>query len=274
MTETVVTTVLNLRDVGGHATRGGGQVRRGLLFRSGALNELDGAGMVSLERLGLRTVYDLRSETERMRLPDRLPRSATYVALDLLEGASEATPGELFAVFDEPNRAEAVLGGDRGTRLFTDKYREFVTLPSARAGLGRLFGELSEATTRPALMHCATGKDRTGWAAAALLLLLGVPRDAVMHDYLASGPRLQGAAQPFLDEFRARGGDPALLQPIMAVLPAYLEAALEEMERAFGTIEGYFEVGLGLAPSVQEALRSAFVEGAPAASPAPMDVPR
>jgi protein-tyrosine phosphatase len=274
MIETVVASVLNLRDVGGHATRDGGHVRCGLLFRSGALAELDEPDRAALERLGLRTVYDLRSEPERRRLPDRLPRDAAYVALDLLEGASEATPGELFAVLDEPGRAEAILGGDRGTRLFTEKYREFVTLRSARAGLGRLFCEISEASARPALMHCATGKDRTGWAAAALLLLFGVPRATVMRDYLASGPRLEGAAQPFLDEFRARGGDPALLQPIMAVRPGYLAAALEEMERAFGTIEGYFEVGLGLAPAVQETLRSAFVEGPSTAGPAPVDVPR
>lgn len=261
MIDAEVTTVLNLRDVGGHATRDGGRVRQGLLYRSGVLSGLDAADTLALERLGLRTVYDLRSEAERVREPDRVPRPATYVALDLLAGASEATPAELFKVFDEPSRAQEVLGDDRGTRLFTAKYREFVSLPSARSGLGRLFGDLSEASARPALMHCATGKDRTGWAAAALLLLLGVPHDAVMRDYLASGPRLEGVYQPFLDAFRARGGDPALLRPIMAVRAAYLDAALEEMGRAFGTIEGYFEVGLGLSPSVQQALRAAFVEG-------------
>lgn len=35
-----------------------------------------------------------------------------------------------------------------------------------------------------ALVHCAAGKDRTGVSIALLLRLVGVPRDAVMADYL------------------------------------------------------------------------------------------
>ncbi|MGZ6260343.1 MAG: tyrosine-protein phosphatase [Candidatus Limnocylindrales bacterium] len=263
MTDLALTTVVNLRDVGGHATRQGGRVRRGLLYRSGNLSELDGADRLALEHLGLRMIYDLRSDAERSRMPDRLPTGAEYVPLDLLAGVMEGSPGQLFAVIDEPERAEAVLGGGRAERIFTEQYRHFVSLPSARAGLGRLFRDLGEPSRRPALIHCATGKDRTGWAAAALLLLLGVPTETVEEDYLASGPRLAGLHQPFFDAFRARGGDPALFEPIMAVRADYLETALDELHRRYGTIEAYFARGLGIAGPAQDALRDAFLTDAP-----------
>ena len=51
---------------------------------------------------------------------------------------------------------------------------------------GSCFVDLGKERNLPALFHCTTGKDRTGWAAAALLSLLGVPEDVIFQDYLRS----------------------------------------------------------------------------------------
>ena len=90
------------------------------------------------------------------------------------------------------------------------------------------------------------GKDRTGWAAASLQLLLGVPEDLVMADFLASNGYLRPMFQSFLDDFEARGGDPDLIAEFFWVRPEYLEAALDEMRTSYGTIERYFSDGLRL----------------------------
>lgn len=37
---------------------------------------------------------------------------------------------------------------------------------------------------RGGLRHCTAGKDRTGWASAALLTALGVPFETVRQDHL------------------------------------------------------------------------------------------
>jgi protein-tyrosine phosphatase len=65
-------------------------------------------------------------------------------------------------------------------------YRQFITLPSAKASFRELFTELGEEKQLPSLFHCTTGKDRTAWASAALLTLLGVPENQVYADYLRS----------------------------------------------------------------------------------------
>ena len=121
-----------------------------------------------------------------------------------------------------------------------------------------LYGDLLSEAHRPALFHCTTGKDRTGWAAAALLTLLGVPDEMVMHEFLVTNEQLVPALQPVLDRFQSQGGDPELLLPIIGVQEEYLEAAFDKMCKHFGTIEGYFAEGLGIDAKNQLALRTAF----------------
>jgi protein-tyrosine phosphatase len=252
----------NLRDVGGYPTRDGGRVRTGLLYRSGELSGLDGADAAVFAGLGIRAVFDLRSEAERAMQPDRLPAGTEQIEVDVVRDSTAASPRELMALLADPRAASEALAGGRAAAMWAAMYRELVHLPSARAGYGRLFGDLAHPRRRPALFHCTTGKDRTGWAAAALLLLLGVPDDLVMADYLASGPHLRALAQPWLDRIAALGSDPELIRPIMDVRPEYLEAAIDEMGRRFGTVEGYFADGLGVGTAAQIALRVALVEPA------------
>ena len=255
-----IAAVPNLRDLGGWPTRDAGHVRTGLVYRSTELNRLAGADMAAFTALGIRSVYDLRTAAERRAQPDRLPPGTGYVALDVYADSADAVPAQLLNVRSDPKAAAAMLGGGRALPLFEGGYREIVSLPSACAGYGRLFRDLTREEHRPALFHCTTGKDRTGWAAAALLLLLGVSDDLVMREYLLTNDELLPAEQPVLDHFRALGGDPELLRPVVAVAPEYLAAALDEMRRRFGGIDGYFAVGLKIDEATQNALRAVLVE--------------
>ena len=250
----------NLRDLGGWPTRGGGRVRAGLVYRSTELGGLAGADLAAFAELGIRSVYDLRTTAERVSLPDRLPPGTEYVVVDVLKNSADAAPAQLFKVLSDPKAAEETLGGGKGLTLFEGGYREIVSLSSARAGYHRLFSDLTREEHRPALFHCTTGKDRTGWAAAALLLLLGVADDLVMREYLLTNTQLLPAEKPLIDRFRAQGGDPDVLRPLVGVAPEYLQAALDEMRKEFGTIEGYFSEGLDLDEAAQEALRAALGE--------------
>jgi len=55
----------NFRDLGGARTVDGRQVRRGLVYRCGALDGLPCAGWDAVADLGVRTVFDLRAAHER-----------------------------------------------------------------------------------------------------------------------------------------------------------------------------------------------------------------
>ena len=215
----------DLRDVGGRRTPGG-RVRARALYRAGGLSGLAGPDAADLARLGIRTVYDLRTADERAERPGHVPRGARCVAPDVLRDADG-----LARTLCDPTAPEAVV---------EHAYRQLVALPSALDAYKRLFHELAQRAHRPALLHCTTGADRTGWAVAALLLLLGVAGEDVMADYL--------------------------LVPTPFVRREYLEAAIDEMQRRHRTIDVYFATGLGLGSAGVDELRAALVltRGAPA----------
>ncbi len=252
----------NFRDVGGHPTRSGGRVRSGLVFRSTELSRIDETDRAHLASLGIRTVVDLRTDAERTRWPEEanLPGGAAYVVADVLADAPDGTPAQFMPLMNDPQALRELLGGGKGVALFERHYRDFVRLPSARAAYRRLFETLLDPARRPLVFHCTTGKDRTGWAAAALQLLLGVPEEAVVADYVRSNGELGPLIEPLLAEFRARGGDPELLAPMAGVRGSYLEAALDEVARRYGTIEGYFRAGLGFDDAALEELVDSLVE--------------
>ena len=153
-----------------------------------------------------------------------------------------------------------MLGDRRAAELFAQASRDIVSLPSALAAHRRLFTAILDDDRRPALVHCTTGKDRTGWGAAALLTLLGVSEEDVLADYMITNRDLLPALQPYFDRFAQSGGDPALLRPVLGVETAYLRTAFDEMRTRFGTIERYFSAGLGIDDAAQERLRALLVE--------------
>jgi protein-tyrosine phosphatase len=258
-----VSTLPNLRDLGGWAAADGRTVRAGQLYRSTALDHLGGDDAATVAALGIRTVFDFRTEAERTAQPDRLPDGARGVAIDVMSGSPGAAPAKLIQLLSDPPAATEALGGGRAEQLFASGYREIISLPSALEGYRRFFAAIADDDDRPALFHCTTGKDRTGWAAASLLSLLGVPDDLVMREYLLTNEQLVPALQPIVDRFVAGGGDADVLSPVLGVRRAYLEASLDEMRTRFGSIEGYFAEGLGIDADGQAQLRATFLEQRP-----------
>ncbi|HZW07536.1 MAG TPA: tyrosine-protein phosphatase [Phycisphaerales bacterium] len=251
-----------LRDVGGVTTRDGAVVRRGLLYRSGQLHRIPRADVEKLATLGLVRDYDLRTEQERTARPDDLPAGVELVALDVLADGDEAATRKLSEIVRDPKRVSTHAGGNTGeaTALMERTYRELVTLPSARDAYGRLFRQITEQGGTPALFHCSSGKDRGGWAAAAMLTLLGVPEEEVMRDYLRSNDTALPAYSKMAEGFVAAGGEAGVFPAVMGVQRQYLRASMDEVKQRYGSIEGYFAEGLGIDAAGQRALREKFLQ--------------
>lgn len=251
-----VPSVPNLRDLGGWVTGDGRTVRAGRVLRSVDLSRLVDDDVPALAELGIRTVVDLRTEPERIAAPDRdVPGVRRTRNLDVLGESIGSLASHMAEVLADPALAAQLLHGRRAQDLFVATYRDMVAAPGARRAYRAVFEEILVADG-PVLVHCTTGKDRTGWAAASLLLLLGVGTEDVMDEYLLTNPQLLPALEPLFERFEAGGGDAALLRPVLGVQADYLDAALDEMGRRYGSIEAYFAEGLGLDDAGQAALRS------------------
>ena len=255
-----IKSVPNLRDLGGYKTSDGATVAGGLAYRANQLSGIRPADMEKLAALNLKNAYDLRTAEEKSKRPDELPSGVNYVWLDVLADSPQAGPAQLEKLMADPKAANAELGGGRVEEGFKASYREFVSLPSAQKEFRKLFLALGDEQQLPAVFHCTTGKDRTGWSAAALLTLLGVPREDVMEDYLRSNDYILPAYQHAIDAFVAAGGEEDIPRAILGVKEEYLEAAFDEMQTKYGTIEKYFSEGLGIDADQQQALRDLYLQ--------------
>ncbi len=255
-----IASVPNLRDLGGYRTSDGATVVKGLVYRSSQLSGISPGDMEKLANLKLKNVYDLRTAEERSARPDELPPGVNDVWLNVLADAPRSAPAELERLLHNPKEANAALGFGKVEGEFQKMYREFVSLPSAKAAYRKLFLSLGNRKQLPALFHCTTGKDRTGWAAAALLTLLGVPQSKVMEDYLRSNDYILPAYRQQIDAFVAAGGKKSIVLAILGVKEEYLYAAFDEMHTKYGTIESYFSDGLGIDAATQKALRRLYLQ--------------
>ncbi|MFV8128081.1 tyrosine-protein phosphatase [Streptomyces syringium] len=260
-----VSTIVNLRDLGGIALAGNSAVRPGLLLRSGQLDRLDPMADPAVAALGIHTVVDLRTEHERRDRPDRVPDGARLIVADVLAGAFPAAvqgdqvPARIESVLGSPALAEEHLGGGKAEKLLCDSYRAFVSSQAACDAYRLLLSALAEPDCGPLLFHCTAGKDRTGWAATVILLLLGADEATAEREYLDVNPAVREAFAPIIERFTAAGGDPAIADAILGVRPAYLAAALEEMYRTHGDVEAYVRDGLGVPDDAVDRIRARYV---------------
>ncbi|MGW1819055.1 tyrosine-protein phosphatase [Streptomyces sp. NPDC002125] len=248
-------TVVNLRDLGGIALGRDHRLRQGVLLRSGQLSDFDADHDMAVAALGIRTVVDLRTAEERQWAPDRLPPGARLFVADVLGDNPGVAPARLRALLNDPDGAASLLGGGRAEEMFAQTYRKMVLSPGAAAAYRAFLDTAADPRARPLLFHCATGKDRTGWAAALLLMTAGASRDVVREEFLAVNRAVRAAFGPALRRFLDEGGDPDIASAVIDARPRYLEAALDAMDERWGGLDGYLSKALRLPPAVAERLR-------------------
>ena len=255
--------VANLRDLGGIPLPGGGRVRAGRVFRAAGLHRLDPAEP-AVARLGIRTVVDLRTAAERTAAPDRLPPGARLVTADAL--ADQEAEGErpsaahLVELLSDPAGANRMFGGGEAERLMKEVYRSFVTDASAHRAFRTVLDHAADPDAGPVLIHCTAGKDRTGWSAALILVLLGADPVTVEAEYLAVRDAVRAAFSKLITRFEAGGGNPAITGALLGVDRAYLAAALDAARAKYGSVEGYVHDALGLPDEAVARLRAHLVE--------------
>lgn len=229
--------LVNMRDLGGYATSDGRKVKTGKLYRAGELVALSPEEVSLLQQAGIQQVIDFRTVGERAQSPnDALPQ-VTEKHLDILGG--DVNPNQLEQWFSD-------LSVEKVRQSMGDIYRQFVTSPVARAAYRQFLLDIQQGVS---LFHCAAGKDRTGFAAAVVLKLLGVSEQEVLADYLATNASRVVANQRIADTYRAKGLNEdqlAALAIAYSVEADFLQASFEAMDDIYGGFEGFIREGLGL----------------------------
>lgn len=237
---------MNFRDLGGVASKDGRRVRRGLVFRTGALSHTtteDASTLVS--RFGLTAYFDLRTSFEVEAEGEPRALLAEGVTWHMLPINS----------FD----AGVVMPPLPGEEHWCALYIAFVE---------RFGGTLVDLLDRiavadaPVVFGCSAGKDRTGVAAASLLACLGVTDANIIEDYATTTRSIE----PHLFRFaRYWAGDRRRREEFIM---GYLRASPSVMERFLAHAKAHWG-GLpnallerGLSKGTIEKLRDRFLEDA------------
>jgi protein-tyrosine phosphatase len=227
-------------------------LKTGVLYRSGNLKKLSRSDRKALGALPLKSVADFRSDYETIREPDKLIPGAIFRSYPMESGG--------------PDVRDQVIRFLRGKEdmdfegFMEAMNRDFVITYSKDFGLW--LRDLADGRLPlPSLFHCTAGKDRTGFAAAILMTVLGFPWDDVLREYLRSSIFIQQMFNKLdrrvkiYSRFRRSGKE---LLPLLDVRSEYLEAAFQQIGTTWGSFYDYAQdpQGLGLSSDQILALKS------------------
>ena len=225
--------LLNVRDLGGHPTEGGGETRFGSIVRADSVRQLTDEGWAALVDYGVKTVVDLRANEElEADPPAELPVEVLHVPF-------METDRSDWQKVEEELEAAVKAAPDVATAT-RDVYLIF--LEHFAQNVAAAIRAVADAPEGGVVVHCAGGKDRTGLLTAFLLHLAGVGVDEIAEDYALSEERLRSRHERWLAEAESEE-ERERLQRVLQTPVDSMKGVFEELERRYGSVEGYLHHG-------------------------------
>lgn len=223
---------------------GGIPLERASIFRSRELAQATSEDALLIADLGIRTIYDIRTQHEIAARPDPRISEIYTVALEPSEWRRKNADKRLIA---------GVIGeyGEPEQRMRAN-YRRYV---QEYPLIGTALRSMAQKGT-PALVHCVNGKDRTGVICAVIQLLAGVHMDDILADYVAYNQLNADLIQAEADRLGVgmTAAERAILMSFLEARPAYLQAFFDEVDNCFGTFDAYAAESLRITSAQQDSL--------------------
>ena len=244
--------VPNFRDMGGYPAGNGTCTKWGQVYRSGHLAEVTSRDQSILRQIGIRRVCDFRSEQEVNGQPNRLPGDTmiVYSRLPIVNKAIEPT----LAVSRIRNGDISWFSEDFAIQSYLQQVNDFADVWHT------FFVHLFDPGNRPFLFHCTAGKDRTGVAAALMLLSLGVSVETVIQDFALSNTYNAPFILKVRREISELGINPDDLHDFIVAPTQAITALIEHLEKHFGSASQYLIQKAGIHESQLEKFRQEMLE--------------
>lgn len=227
----------NFRDIGGWKTNEGNLMKSGVLFRSDELSRITVNDRALLQKFNIKVICDLRTPKEYNKKPAPLP---------LIKGIN---------IFNIPlhNQETHTINRKQLLKFFFAKsggveFREFSRSYYHHIAFDRtsqikeIITVLSHESNLPALIHCTAGKDRTGYISALIQLLVGIPYETVVQEYLMTNHFYETRMEKLIKVMKwltLFQVPPGRMKLILTAQRKDLDEVHDSIIRKYGSIETY-----------------------------------
>lgn len=249
--------------MGGLSTADGKKIRYGRLIRCGRLSKLPYDTVEALVAMNVSTVIDLRTPREIAAHIPTIIDGAEYHYITLtgtMQPELAPTKSMTAELFAQSKRAKEKFGSYEN--YMHAMYNYIVFDPDSMKKLKTVFDLLVNADGCT-IFHCNSGTDRTGIVAMLLESVLGVSKDVIVEDYMASKrmQRRRRNSQKFLLKcIPAYFKFKKLLYAQMFPRPQYILQIMDEIEAVYGSVSDYVKYGLGVTDEDIKTLKYKFLE--------------
>ncbi|MBO5177380.1 MAG: tyrosine-protein phosphatase [Lachnospiraceae bacterium] len=227
ITESLLETTQNTRELGGYVIKDGLATKRNSLWRSDVQNYPSEGDVALLKERGITTILDMRGDKDLARKPSGFANKEgfTYINCPIIEGSGvpesvEQVPVSYLAIAQAENMPKV-----------------FKAIANAKTGV---------------MFNCTAGKDRTGVVSAILLLHAGVSDEDIIENYVLTREYGRERLELVHKNF------PEVDMNIVTPKEWYMEEFLRLFRGKFGTTESYFK-NLGLTTEEIERIRKKLV---------------
>lgn len=245
----------NFRDLGGIPLKNGKQVKYGLFYRSAGLYFLNKKERERFPELGIRYVLDLRTKKEC-----EINKDPVFDGVTMIQHSGLVSKGGEDIDFSIAGMNKTGKDAEEQLEKLMYYYKE---MPFHNEAIRIMFEHILEGHL-PILIHCATGKDRTGVAAMVLLLALGAEDDAVFADYVRSkesrAKRLAKVLEKHKDEIAGHPELEELLTIKESVSEKIGQMILDEIHNRYPDTETFLKEEYNLDDSKLQKLREIGTE--------------
>ena len=256
----------NTRDLGALATKDGRHIIPRRLLRSGNLYHasLQDQNLL-LEDYRLKTVIDLRDQTEKKEKPDVVMKGVEYYHIPMIDEETVADmPESTLGILQGSTRLRQILEYDGDIEALIGKqYENFVKDQYSVKQCARFMDVLFHHDNGAVLWHCSLGKDRVGVMTALLLCVLGVHRDEIREDFMRSNICLAGELDYMLRYLEANKLDSIdnvnKVSALFKVKEEYLDRLFAAIYAEYGKVERFLRRGLYLNPKTVSDMQNKYL---------------
>lgn len=245
----------NVRDFGNTVNREGKRIKPRCFIRSNALNGLSTRDIEKLKHeYNLKTVIDLRTQTEIEEKPDKPIFGVNYIHIPVIEESAAGISHE-----KEIDKKE-IFNNLPDMRTM---YRSIVADSYSVSQLKKVFRIIADNDDGAILWHCTEGKDRCGLTSALFLSLFDVDRTVIYSDYLMTNNASSKNAKKyyFLALLITKSIKKAeQVRRIFRAEREYLDAAFAAIDEEYGGVDAFLKNQLGITDELKSNLKSKYLE--------------